>query len=47
MAIMTTAFAGGNTGNKASEQMKEIKQKNMAGSYTEEANGIRFTLNGV
>lgn len=27
--------------------MKEIKQKNMAGSYTEEANGIRFTLNGV
>ena len=27
--------------------MKEIKQKNMAGSYTEEADGIRFTLNDV
>lgn len=54
LAIMPTTLIGCtkcNAGNKVSEQMKDIKQKraadNTVGSHTEEADGIRFMLNGV
>ena len=51
MPTILTGCAQCNAGNKVSEQMEEIKQKRTAGkivgSYTEEPDGIRFTLNGV